>query len=176
MVRDFLPQTYTAAMKQRGQPVDWHARQHEIQHLLQWIEQQVPEGQAIAGDFVVSTSVLAHTRRPIVLQPKYETADSRRRIETFFRIFLHGTPAELAAQLDAWKCRWLLVDRETLWAGRYIGGIPDSQFMPIEGTPAAYAISDDPQRLASLPGFELAYRSPPSGLGQFRVYRRVGGD
>jgi hypothetical protein len=68
--------------------------------------------------------VLAHTRHPIVLQPKYEIAHSRERIEEFLDAFFHGTRADLEALLRRWDCRYLLVDRETLWGLRYIGGLP----------------------------------------------------
>jgi hypothetical protein len=139
----------------------------------------VPEGEAILADPVVSTAILAHTRRPVVLQPKWEEAESRRRFREFVGAFYAGTPDALRSMmLGRYRTRFLLVDRYTLWEDvRYIAGIPPGQPCPAEGTAAAWFLAPDP---VPVPGFRLVYESPPwiasryNGLrSQLRLYEVV---
>ncbi len=154
-------------------------QRQEIAELVRWIPEHLPEGEPIAADFVNSTAILAHTGRPIVLQPKYETEKSRRRAEAFLTAFFHGTPDELRALVrERFGSEYLLVDRLVL--GRlspWTAGLPAGRD-PAPGTPAALLVSRDAEVLTSVPGFELVYRSPetilqPHGapFDLFRVYR-----
>src|SRR5207237_8196403 len=52
----------------------------------------VPEPEAVMADPVLSTAILADTRRPIVLQPKWEEAEARRRLQDFVLTFFHQSP------------------------------------------------------------------------------------
>ncbi len=53
----------------------------DLRHLVHWADANLPHDEGVLGDFVSSTALLAHSRIPIVLQPKYEDVESRRRIE-----------------------------------------------------------------------------------------------
>jgi len=155
----------------------WYAdprRNAEIRRLVRWVAEHVPPSEAILGDFVVSTSILARSQNPIVLQPKYETRESRERIEAFYTTFMHGTLDELKERMRAWDCRYLLIDRHILFGGRWILGVPDAQRAPPPGTPAFLFLSTDPGVLATVPGFRLRYRSPPElRLDHFRLFERT---
>lgn len=156
-------------------------RQLEIRALVRAIRELVPEREAIASDFVNSTAILAHTRRPIVLQPKYEDRESRERAIEFFEAFYHGRPDDLRRLLAVkYRCRYLVVDRNLfgeLNAALYLGGIQPAGARPEPGTCWALFGSQDPRVLVSVPGFELLYRSPPTirrggdATDFFRLYR-----
>ena len=151
----------------------------ELRALCTALPELVPEDEAICADFVNSTAVLAHTHRPIVLQPKYETEQSRRKAEAFLTTFFHGTPDELATLLrDRFDTRYLLVDRYVLgYLSTWTAGLPDNAPLT-PGTAAAVFLSRDSAELESVPGFELIYRSPATILQSngepydlFRLYR-----
>jgi hypothetical protein len=133
--------------------------QRELARAIDWMRTSLPEEGAVAADFVNSTAVLAHTRRPIVMQPKYETVESRRRSEEFLTAFYFGTTADLRAWLERYQCRFLLVDRSMLWALRWVAGLEEALERPVPGTAAATFLSDDAERPARA-GFRLRYRSP----------------
>ncbi|MEW6072369.1 MAG: hypothetical protein AB1726_07175 [Planctomycetota bacterium] len=166
-----------------GHPLLWYVprwRQAEIAALVEWVGENVPAEEAIAGDFMNSTAILAHTRRPIVLQPKYETESSRRRAQAFYETFFQGTPAQMRRLVrDGFQARYLLVDRYALGKiARTLGGLPDDDSPPPPGTAAAVFLSQDGGALAGEPGFELVYRSPPeirqtggAPTDLFRLYR-----
>jgi len=140
----------------------------ELARTIDAVEAHVPAGEAVAADFVNSTAILAHTRRPIVLQPKYETVRSRRRSEAFLTTFFHGTPEDLRALLASWRCRYLLVDRGLLWyTFGYAAGVPGTQDRPSPGTAAEVLMSSDARVLESVPGYRLLYRSSR----EFDVFR-----
>lgn len=148
--------------------------EHVLQraHLVDWVEHNVPLDDAVASDFVTGACLLYHTRRPSLLQPKYETVRSRRRIEDFFTIFYHRKPADLRAWMVANDCRWFALNHWWMWQNRYIGGLPMSATRPADGSTAAWFLSRNPKIYARVPGFELAYESPEGfGLSNFRVYR-----
>ena len=151
----------------------------ELRALVAALPDHVPPGEAVCADFVTSTAVLAHTGRPIVLQPKYETEASRRDAEAFLTTFFFGRPEELAELLrERFRCRYLLVDRLYLgirsrWtAGLTVGSEPGP------GSAAARLLSQDPATLEGVPEFELLYRSPATILQSngepydlYRLYR-----
>jgi hypothetical protein len=152
----------------------------ELRAVADWIRSELPEDAAIAADFVNGPALLLATRRPILVQPKYDTVESRRRARDFLETFFHGSPEDLRRLLvERYQCRHLLVDRYTLWnVSRYAGGIPWSVREPRPGTAAAAFVTQDADALARVPGFELLYRSPsrirqsngePCDL--FRLYR-----
>ena len=159
-----------------GAPLGWYrpaARGAELRALTSWVADNVPPDAAILGDFVASTSILAHSRHAIALQPKYETRTTRERIGAFYRTFAHGTPGELRELADELECEYVLIDTEMLWrAGRYVLGIPVSQTVPAKGTCAYFFANQNPAALTGVPGFELVYRSPAAtGMDLFRLYR-----
>lgn len=145
----------------------------ELEQVLSIIPQYVPDGEAIAADYVTSSAVLAHTRHPILLQPKYETPESRRRIEEFLTTFMKGTCEEFRLLLLRYQCHYVLISRHTLWPDRYLAGIPKSVKRPTDGTAAASFCSPDDAVLRGIPGFDLLYRSPRHKpyLDEFRLYR-----
>jgi hypothetical protein len=146
----------------------------ELVALIEHVRADVPPEEPIAGDFVNSTALLAHARRPIVLQPKYETDRSRRAAEAFLTTFFHGSSADLARLLgERFRCRWLLVDRHVLWdLSRVTAGLRREEREPRPGTAAAELLSDSQAVLEALPLFELRYRSPPGIPGaDYRLFR-----
>jgi hypothetical protein len=170
-----------------GRENPWYrpaGRQEEIARMVAAVEELVPQGAPIAADFMNSTAILAHTRRPIYLQPKYETEASRRRAERFLTSFFHDSPAELANWLAAEGIEHLLVDRftlGTLYASRYAAGIlvTTREFSP--DSAATAFLSQDSAQLEGVEGFRLLYRSPPDIVQSngepydfFRLYRIVG--
>lgn len=169
-----------------GHRISWYEppqRQAEIGNLVRVLPALVPEGEAVAADFMNSTAILVHTRRGIVFQPKWETVESRRRVGEFLTAFFHGGPAELRSLLlETYRCRFVLFDRWTLWElARYAGGIPWSERRPRPGTAAEVFLSRDASVLSGVPGFRLLYRSPEFFSSRderltdwFRLYEIVG--
>jgi hypothetical protein len=149
-----------------------HPRQHALPRVLAWIDANVPPGDAVCADMVSSTAILAHTGRPIVIQPKYESVESRARIRRLLDALYSGGPADVAALLDEWRCRWFAVDVKTLGIGSlYLAGLKDDgSERAAPGSAAAHFL--DPAA-SPVPGFSLEWRSSPDGRGEiFRVYRR----
>jgi hypothetical protein len=147
-----------------GYVIPWYqpqSRQQELAVMLRALPQFVPEGEAVATDFVNGTAVLLQTRRPILLQPKWESRQSRERIERFLQMFFHGTPAAFSRMLrEDFHCRYLLVDRAQLGIGcRYAAGIRAGTEPPPD-SPAAILCVNDAARLGGLAGYKLLYRSP----------------
>ena len=101
-------------------------------------DELVPAGEAVLADFMNSTAILAHTRRAIVLQPKYESRRSRERAELFLETFFDGTPEDLRRVMrDEFRCRYVVFDRFTLGIlSRYTAGVPPSQVGFTAGTAA----------------------------------------
>lgn len=155
-------------------------RQAEIAALVRAIPALVPEHEAIGADFMNSTAILAHTRRKIVLQPKWESRRSRARVHEFQDAFFHRSPDALRKLLvEKYRCRYLLVDRFTLWfLSRYAAGVPRSASAPPPGSAAEVLLSQDDAVLRGVPGYTLLYRSPASIVQSngaptdfFRLYR-----
>jgi hypothetical protein len=156
--------------------------QYEITAMTAAIERHVPEGEAVAADFVTSAAILAQTGRPIIMQPKWETERSRERVRIFWEEFYGGTPYGLKRLItERYQCRWLLVDRYSLYfnqPSRYMGGIrSDSKYIP-RNSPASRLLSVDEEKFRSIPGYELVWRSPktivmPNGepTDFYRLYR-----
>jgi hypothetical protein len=145
--------------------ISWYRpaqRQAELAELVRRVPELVPDGAPIAADFMNSTALLAHTRHPAVLQPKYEFRRSRERAERFLRTFFERTPTDLRRLLvDEFRCRHLLVDRFTLgFLSSYAAGIPRGTRTFAPGSAAAAFLSQDERELESVPGFRLLYRSP----------------
>ena len=160
--------------------VPW--QQRELAAMVEALPRYVPEGEAVASDFMTSTAILAHTGRPIVVQPKWETKRSRERVRRFWETFYRGTTEELRRLLvDEYRCRYLLVDRLTLLfmvSSRYMGGIPRDQRRFAEGSPARMFLGQDTATLRGVPGYELVWRSPATlrqsngrPTDAFRLYR-----
>jgi len=162
---------YGAERTFRDGRVAWEAHPHAraLPPLLSWIERSLPPDAAIAADMVTSTALLAHTRRPILLQPKYESAESRRRIEEFLDAWYHRTPADLASWLERHRARHLVVHAGFLGPGSlYLAGLrDDGSERPGAGSSAAAFLG----RPAGVPGFRLLHPAPfELDDALFRVY------
>jgi len=148
----------------RYQPVVWYLppiRNEQLAMVIDWIEKNIPEGEPVAADFVSSSAILAHTRHPIVQQPKYETTRSRRRIEEFMMTFAHQSPAEFRKLLNRYQCRYVLVDRGFWMGSAYTVGINTTLNRdPPPGSAYAELCSQDQNVLTHIPGYRLLYRSP----------------
>jgi hypothetical protein len=145
--------------------ISWYRppqRQQEIAELVAHIPECVPDGAAIASDFMNSTAILAHTGHPIVLQPKYEFRRSRERAERFLQTFFEGTPEDLRRLLlDEFRCRYVVIDRFTLgFLSRYAAGVPRGRTELPPASAAGVFLSRDARTLESVPGYRLLYRSP----------------
>jgi hypothetical protein len=161
----------------REHSIEWYLPSRaraELTNLVEFVRASVPPEEPILGDFVNSTALLAHTRHPIVLQPKYETDRSRRQAEAFLTTFFQRSTADLAELLRTrFRCRYLLVDRYVLWElSRATAGLRADEREPRPGTAAEEFLSESDEVLAGIPGFELLYRSPPGIPGaDYRVFR-----
>jgi hypothetical protein len=136
-------------------------RNSQLAELIDWIERNIPVGEPIAADFVNGTAILAHLRHPIVIQPKYETTRSRRRIEEFMMTFVHHSPDEFRKLLSRYRCKYLLVDRFWWMGSAYIAGINTAIGLapPLDSCYSLFC-SQDKDTLVSIPGYRLLYRSP----------------
>lgn len=163
-----LTQAALFAQHLRTQELSWYkppGRQAELAAMIAAVSQHVPPGEAVATDFMNSTAILTHTRRPILLQPKYELDRSRRAAESYLRGFFYSDAATFRRSLlEEHDCRYLLVDRFTLgYLSTYTAGLRADE-LPANSTPAAALLSQDDATLRSLPGYELLWRSPPTIL------------
>ena len=136
-------------------PLSWHGalRTANLREEVAAVEAHVPPGEAVASDFMTSTAILAHTGRPICVQPKWESAQARERVAEFWGAFYQGTPEDLHMLLtEQWGARYLLVDRFVmgeLHASRYLAGLGRDVALP-DGSAAALLL--EPGKL------------PPSGF------------
>lgn len=167
-----------------GHSLPWHspARREALRAIVSAVESHVPEEAAVAADFMTSTAILAHTGRPIVLQPKWETSASRERVRAFWAAFYGGAPEELRRLLrEEWRCEYLALDRHTLWwleDSRYLAGLDPRQRDPRPGTAAAALLAGaDAGGFAPVPGYELLWSGPqargPDGASGdvYRLFR-----
>ncbi|MBI5362088.1 MAG: hypothetical protein HZA53_02845 [Planctomycetes bacterium] len=159
-------QAADCADRVRGFESSWYRppqRQQELRALVRALPSLVPDGEAIASDFMNSTAILAHTRHPILLQPKYEDRESRRRAVQFFDAIYHRTPDEVRRMLlDEYQCRYLVLDRFTLTrlgASLYLGGVR-SDARPTPGTWWELLAREAGPTLPEVRGYRLLYRSP----------------
>jgi len=153
------------------QPVDYPL---EIRHLVEWFDANVDPSEAVLADFSTSTSILAESRNPIVTQPKYETTESRERIEQFFTTFFKGSLDDLNSLMDRYETDYLCLDCWQLVGALFLAGMPLDSKGPLPGSPAATFLRRNLDSLRGIPGFQLVYATPPGlGRGSFRVFRRV---
>ncbi len=168
---------YSTWQAQPDGTVKWspHPRQVTLPRLLAWVDAELPAGAPIVADMVTSTALLAHTRHPIALQPKYESIESRRRIEQLLTALYHGTPADVATLMEKWRCRYFVVDVKSLGPGSlYLAGLKeDGSERPGPDSAAARFLD---RRASEVAGFKLLWRSAPDPARDlYRVYERVDG-
>lgn len=147
----------------------------ELAEVVRWAEEHIPSDEAIATDFETGTAVLAHGHHPILVQPKYETTSSRRRIEAFSDAFVHGSLADYRALLIQNDCRYVLANRDFWRRNLYTAGIQaDTDWRPDPRTPLANFFHPDASIYENVPGFRLVFRSADlSGPGLMRVFELV---
>lgn len=145
----------------------------QIAQTVRWIEENVPDDEPICTDFVTGTAILAHAGNPILVQPKYETTRSRRKIEQLMTTFVSGRLRDLRQFLDENECRYIVTNYD-FWrghayaAGERIG--PGSP--PGPRTPFYNLCAGDPRVPRSLPGYALLFESrAEAGNGILRVFR-----
>ncbi|MGH7175952.1 MAG: hypothetical protein ACREJC_01105 [Tepidisphaeraceae bacterium] len=148
------------------------ARNEAQAHMIAAVRRSIPVGAPIAADFVTSATILAHTRHPVIQQPKYETLRSRERILRFINVFCNGTPQQFAELVRSYGCRYVVIDAPFMWQGcRYIAGIPESQTIPTPGTAASYFCSGRGAVVGRVPGFKILYRTPVFiNFDTYRIY------
>ena len=149
----------------------WYLPEHgrNLREFIFWARTHLEDGGAMASDYVNASAILAHTRHPVVLEPKYETRSSRDRIEQFLTTFYYESAEKLHALLQQWGCRYFLVDVYTMSALRYQAGYPVWQ-KPVVGIAAEAFLSPWKDRYRTIPGFRLIYvnRENPT---TWRLYR-----
>jgi hypothetical protein len=136
----------------------WYDTGHQaaLVRITRFVRSHLPPGAVIATDYVNSTALLAHTDARVVLQPKYETNRSRRRIERFESAFYHESPDAFAWILrDEFDADYLLVDIGFLAFAAYEAGLPPTAHGPIPGTAAAALMAADVAALRRIPGYRL---------------------
>ena len=148
--------------------LDWHwtLRRDRDRSMVVAIEQHVPEGRAVAADFMVSTVILAHTQRPIIVQPKWERALSRKRVEHLWELLYHSSPAELAQALRGpLQTEYLLLDRHTLqWlkSSRYLAGMTvGGPTLPAGSALEALLAGNSARDFPGVDGFDLLWSDDP---------------
>jgi len=137
---------------------------------VEWIRENLPADGAVVSDILNSTAILAHTRHPIVLQPKYETSRSRDRIQVFVEALYRESPESFARFLqEEFEASYLLVDVRRLRRWRYHAGVPPS----VRGEPAGSAAQSllhwRPGVYRKVPGFRLLYESSPKPLRLYQI-------
>ncbi len=127
---------------------------------IRYMQQHLEEEGSVAADFVTSSAVLAHTDHAVVLQPKYETARSRARIERFVVGLYHESPAAFAHVLRSeFQARYLLIDAGFLRGVRYEAGLRNDSRAPPSNTAAYRLLSNSPSHYGKIPGYRLLYAS-----------------
>jgi len=139
----------------------------ELAEAVEAVERFVPVGEAVAGDFMSSTAVLAWTERPVLLQPKWERAEARERVRIFWDHLYHRGPKDLRRLLrDEYACRYLLVDRSALWsmvASRYSAGIAGELEQPPPGSALEALLAAPRGEQSVLPaGYHLLWTGTPA--------------
>ncbi len=113
----------------------------------------------------------------IVFQPKYETRESRDRLESFIMALYHERPEAFARFVrERFDCSYLLVDLKILKNWRYMAGLPPGAPTQVSETAAAALLRHARQSPVPIPGFELLYTTP-TPRHPLRLYRiRAGGE
>jgi len=136
----------------------WYHTGHQaaLVEVIQFVRSNLPPGAVIATDYVTSPALLAHTDARVVLQPKYETNRSRRRIERFESAFHRESPSEFARVLrEEFDARYLLVDTAILWFTRYEAGFSPTAPKSTAGTAAKALMWSHGRELERIPGYRL---------------------
>jgi hypothetical protein len=136
--------------------------------LVAAVAERVPREAPILTDFLLGPALLADHDRPIVLQPKWETAAARARVHRFLERLYHGTADELAGYMrDEARCAWLLLDYRMLVeldAMRYAAGLRrdvdplrpgtalGALLGPIDAVPATFELVLEVPRIGVPPG------------------------
>ena len=128
-------------------------RNTELAEVLRWVEENVPEHEPIASDFATSTAVLAHAGNPMLVQPKYETATSRRRIETFTAAFAKGSLQEYRELLADNDCRYVLTNFYFWRSNFYLMGFPRPEpgWTPPADSPFSWFCSPQASVIQNIP-------------------------
>lgn len=150
------------------------ARNVETRRLVRWVGKNLRPQEPVLTDFVYSTSLLAGAGTPMVLQPKYETAESRDRIERFLTTFHQGSPEDMGKLMQEWKTRVLMIAPwDMMTSHAYAAGVQTGK-APEAGTGAATFCHSDPKVFSKIPGYRLIYvsQSQDRGVHQFRMWWR----
>ncbi|MCX7818098.1 MAG: hypothetical protein N2652_02650 [Kiritimatiellae bacterium] len=79
----------------------------QLEELGEWLRRNAAPDPVLAN-FQTSPTVLAYGRCPILLHPKFESAEVRRRVETFARLLFLGTERELRDWAEGLGARWFV--------------------------------------------------------------------
>jgi hypothetical protein len=150
------------------------ARNVETRRLVRWVGKNLRPEEPVLTDFFYSTSLLAGAGTPMVLQPKYETAESRDRIERFLTTFHKGNPEDMGMLMREWKTRVLMIAPwDMMTSHAYAAGLRAGQ-PPKAGTAAAMFCHPDSKVYSKIPGYRLIYVSQTQrkGVHLFRMWWR----
>ena len=133
--------------------------------MIEWIRSNLPPKDPIASDVINSAALLAHTEHPVVLQPNWETQQSRDRLERIVTALYRESPAAFSRLLrEEFDCRYVLVDPIIFWYWGYLAGVG-----PVDPPGSAAEALLAPGQIDGVPGFRLLYRTRPK-LHDFRLY------
>ncbi len=79
----------------------------ELDELGEWLRRNAAPDPVLAN-FQTSPTVLAYGRCPILMHPKFESPEVRRRVETFARLLFLGTERELRDWAEGLGARWFV--------------------------------------------------------------------
>lgn len=150
--------------EQWGQTREHYA---ELEELGEWLRRHAAPDPVLAN-FQTSPTVLAYGRCPILLHPKFESPEVRRRVEAFARLLFLGSERELRDWAERLGARWFVysmgefTDRHPELTLRYMVNALD----PPNSAPARW-LEFDPARLTR---FRLAWQN-----SKYRVFSIVTG-
>jgi hypothetical protein len=85
---------------------EWH-------NILNWINENIPEHEAILADIDLSAMILEKTDRPILIQPIYENSEARERVLLFIDAFYESEDS-IYSLTRTYKFRHILYHRDFL--------------------------------------------------------------
>ncbi len=83
----------------------------ETMGLIYWLRTENTVGETILADFVLSPMLKTYADARIVLQPKFELGETRRRVEEYLKTMYFGTEIDLRDFCERYKVAYFIFDR-----------------------------------------------------------------
>ncbi len=135
---------------------------NEFRRVVSWIRRSTRPNDAIAAEFGASPTILLATGRPIVLQPKFETAHIRDKVRAYFAA-LFSSEDDFFSWCEKYRAAYVITMPETalLSGPGFPAWIAGHTRTPANS--AAFLLHFFPGKLRH---FELAYQN-----SRYRIYR-----